>query len=204
MIKIRAGYEIIYDSPPPAPKVFMHNGHPAGAPVRADRNVNKFEPAVPSSQYVDGFGNICVRVVAPPGGFRVFADFIIADSGLPDPVVPNARQHDIAELPDDLLVYLLGSRYCDTDLMADTAWSLFKDTPPGWARVQAICDYVHDRLVFGYGYARPTRTAREGHIEGRGVCRDFAHLAITFCRCMNIPARYCTCYLGDIGVSPVG
>ena len=203
MIRIRAGYEIIYDSPRPAPKVFMLNVHPSRVPDLVTPDVMRFEPAAPSSRYVDGFGNICTRVVAPAGRFRVFTDFVVADSGLPDPVVADAKQHDIADLPDDLLVYLLGSRYCDTDLMADTAWSLFKDTSPGWARVQAICDYVHDRLVFGYGYARPTRTAREGHIEGRGVCRDFAHLAITFCRCMNIPARYCTGYLGDIDVPPV-
>lgn len=203
MIKIRAGYEIIYDSPKAAPKVFMLSVHPSRVPDLVTPDAMRFEPTAPSSQYVDGFGNICTRVIAPPGRLRVFTDFVIRDSGVPDPVVPDARQHEVAELPDELLVYLLGSRYCDTDLMADTAWSLFKDTPPGWARVQAICDYVHNRLVFGYGYARPTRTAREGHIEGRGVCRDFAHLAITFCRCMNIPARYCTGYLGDIDVPPV-
>src|ERR1051326_224981 len=196
MIKIRAGYEIIYDSPQPAPKVFMLNVHPSRVADLLTPDAMQFEPAVPSAQYLDGFGNICTRVVAPPGKFRVFADSAIRDSGLPDQVVFDAKQHEIAELPDELLVYLLGSRYCDTDLMADTAWSLFKNTPFGWARVQAICDYVHNRLVFGYGYARPTRTAREGHIEGRGVCRDFAHLAITFCRCLNIPARYCTGYLG--------
>ena len=202
-MKIRAGYEIIYDSPQQAPKVFLLNVHPSRVPDLVTPDRMQFEPPVESTRYIDSFGNICTRAVAPPGPFRVFADFTIADSGLPDPVVPDARQHEIAELPDEHLVYLLGSRYCDTDLMADTAWSLFKQTPPGWARVQAICDYVHKRLVFGYGYARPTRTAREGHIEGRGVCRDFAHLAITFCRCMNIPARYCTGYLGDIGVPPV-
>jgi transglutaminase-like putative cysteine protease len=109
----------------------------------------------------------------------------------------------VQDLPPETLIFLLGSRYCDTDLMADTAWSLFKDTPSGWARVQAICDYVHSRLTFGYGHARSTRTAREGFRERRGVCRDFAHLAITMCRCMNIPARYCTGYLGDIGVPAV-
>ncbi len=100
------------------------------------------------------------------------------------------------------MIYLLGSRYCDTDLLSDTAWQLFGGTPPGWARVQAICDHVHERLKFGYEYARPTRTAWDGFHEQLGVCRDFAHLAITLCRCMNIPARYCTGYLGDIGVPP--
>jgi transglutaminase-like putative cysteine protease len=202
-MKIRAGYDIIYDSPQPAPKVFLLSVHPSRAPDLLTPHRMQFEPAVEATSYIDGFGNICTRTVAPRGPFRVFADFTIADSGQPDPVVPDARQHEIADLPDELLVYLLGSRYCDTDLMADTAWSLFKDTPPGWARVQAICDYVHNRLDFGYSHARSTRTAREGHAEGRGVCRDFAHLAITFCRCMNIPARYCTGYLGDIGVPVV-
>jgi transglutaminase-like putative cysteine protease len=142
-------------------------------------------------------------VLAPPGLFRIRSDFTIHDSGAPDPVVPDAPQIPVQDLPAETLVFLLGSRYCDTDLMADTAWSLFKDTPLGWARVQAICDYVHSRLTFGYGHARPTRTAKEDFSEGRGVCRDFAHLAVTLCRCMNIPARYCTGYLGDIGVSAV-
>jgi transglutaminase-like putative cysteine protease len=117
--------------------------------------------------------------------------------------VPEAVQHPVQELPDEVLVYLLGSRYCDTDRLSDTAWSLFGGTPPGWARVQAICDYVHDRITFGYEHADPTRTAFGGHTDRLGVCRDFAHLAITLCRCMNIPARYCTGYLGDIGVPPM-
>src|SRR5262249_37751113 len=124
MIKIRAGYEIIYDSPHPAPKVFLLNVHPSRVPDLVSPDRMRFEPEASSSQYIDGFGNICTRVVAPAGKFRVFTDFVIADSGLPDTVVPDAGQHEIAELPDELLVYLLGSRYCDTDLMADTAWSL--------------------------------------------------------------------------------
>jgi transglutaminase-like putative cysteine protease len=202
MIKIRAGYEIIYDSPQPAPKVFMLNVHPSRVPDLVTPDAMKFEPPAPSSQYVDGFGNTCTRVIAPAGRFRVFTDFVVADSGLPDPVVPDARQHDIGELPDDLLVYLLGSRYCDTDLMADTAWSLFKDTRPGWTRVQAICDFVHRHIQFGYEFASATKTALQVFNERKGVCRDFAHLAITLCRCMNIPARYCTGYLGDIGRPP--
>src|ERR1043166_4325452 len=127
MIKIRAGYEGIYDSPHPAPKVFMLSVHPSRVADLITPDAMRFEPAVPSSQYLDGFGNICTRVIAPPGRFRVFAEFVISDSGLPDQVVPDAKQHEVAELPDELLVYLLGSRYCDTDLMADTAWSLFKD-----------------------------------------------------------------------------
>jgi transglutaminase-like putative cysteine protease len=127
-------------------------------------------------------------------------EFLIADCGLPDAVEPQASQLPIGELPDDVLVYLLGSRYCDTQKLLDLAWSLFGGTTPGWARVQAICDYVHNRISFGYQHARCDRTAAESHEERVGVCRDFAHLAVALCRCMNIPARYCTGYLGDIGV----
>jgi transglutaminase-like putative cysteine protease len=127
-------------------------------------------------------------------------DFLIADRGLPDEVAIEARQLEVGDLPDDMLVYLLGSRYCDTQKLSALAWSLFGGVTPGWQRVQAICDYAHDRICFGYEHARSDRTASEGHEERVGVCRDFAHLAVTLCRCMNIPARYCTGYLGDIGV----
>ena len=112
------------------------------------------------------------------------------------------RQHEVAELPHDALVFLLASRYCETERLMEAAWSRFGKTPPGWARVQAICDFVHSHVRFGYQHARATKTATDVIIERRGVCRDFAHLAITLCRCMNIPARYCTGYLGDIGVPP--
>ena len=128
------------------------------------------------------------------------ADFIVNDPGTPDIVAPHAEQVAVEKLPDDVLVYLLGSRYCDTDHLSNMAWSMFGSGPPGWGRVQAICDYVNQRLSFGYQHASATRTAWDGFREQRGVCRDFAHLAITLCRCMNIPARYCTGYLGDIGV----
>jgi transglutaminase-like putative cysteine protease len=146
------------------------------------------------------FGNTCTRIVAPAGRIEFRNDFVIADSGLPDAVDPNARQIEIGEIPDDVLVYLLGSRYCDTQKLSNLAWSLFGGLTPGWQRVQAICDYAHDRICFGYQHARCDRTASEGHEERVGVCRDFAHLAVTLCRCMNILARYCTGYLGDIGV----
>ena len=160
----------------------------------------KFAPDVASRDYVDMFGNTCTRIVAPPGLIEIRNDFLIADSGQPDPVAPDARQLEVSELPDALLIYLLGSRYCDTEKLSDLAWSLFSAVTPGWPRVQAICDYVHDRISFGYHHARGDRTAFEGHEERIGVCRDFAHLAVTLCRCMNVPARYCTGYLGDIGV----
>jgi transglutaminase-like putative cysteine protease len=159
-------------------------------------------PPVPITAYRDGFGNWCSRLVAPAGEMRIRTDGLVNDSGLPEPVDPNAWQHAVEDLPAETLVYLLGSRYCETDRMVEMAWDLFHRTPPGYARVQAICDYVHHHLRFGYEHARATKTALEAFNEGTGVCRDYTHLAITFCRCMNIPARYCTGYLGDIGVPP--
>jgi transglutaminase-like putative cysteine protease len=163
-------------------------------------HVIRFTPGVAFRNYSDMFGNTCTRIVAPAGLIEIRNEFLISDSGLPDEVAPDARQLDVAELPDDVLVYLLGSRYCDTQKLSDLAWSLLGNVKPGWQRVQAICDYAHQRISFGYHHARCDRTASEGHEERVGVCRDFAHLAVTLCRCMNIPARYCTGYLGDIGV----
>jgi transglutaminase-like putative cysteine protease len=130
----------------------------------------------------------------------VSADFLAHDDGEPDPIAPQAEQHALEDLPVEVLIYLLGSRYCETDRLSSTAWSLFGQVPKGWSLVKAICDYVHDRITFGYQYASPGKTAWDAHSERRGVCRDFMHLAITFCRNCNIPARYCTGYLGDIGV----
>jgi transglutaminase-like putative cysteine protease len=161
------------------------------------------EPRVPVSTYHDKFGNRISRIVAPVGQIRLSTRSVVRDSGLPDPVVPGAVQHEVQDLPEDTLVYLLGSRYCDTDHLSPIAWNLFGNAPFGWGRVQAICDFVHRHLTFGYQYARPTKTAWEAYQEGAGVCRDFAHLAIALCRCMNIPARYCTGYLGDIGIPPM-
>lgn len=156
-------------------------------------------PCVPIESYRDVFGNWCCRLTAPPGTFTMATDGIFFDSGMKDPASPAARQHVVQDLPSDTLMYLLGSRYCDTDLLSEKAWQLFEKTEAGWERVQAICDYVHRHVTFGYEHARATRTASETLAEGRGVCRDFTHLAITLCRCMNIPARYCTGYLSDIG-----
>ena len=202
-MKIRAGFEIAYESAQPTPMLLMLNVHPSRQADCLTPDEIRFDPPARSSPYTDGFGNRCLRVTAPPSRLTMATEFVIRDSGEPDPVALDAEQHAIEDLPDDSLVFLLGSRYCDTDRLSEKAWSLFGATPPGWARVQAICDYVHDRLTFGYEHASSTRTAWDGHQEGLGVCRDFAHLAITLCRCMNIPARYCTGYLGDIGVPPV-
>jgi len=201
-VEIRAGYDIAFQCLQETPMVLLLNIEPARVPNLLSAHNIEFSPNIASRDYVDAFGNTCTRIVAPPGLLEIRNDFVIADSGLPDAVVPEARQLEVGELPDDVLVYLLGSRYCDTQKLSDLAWSLFGGTAPGWQRVQAICDYAHDRISFGYHHARNDRTAWEGHEERIGVCRDFAHLAVTLCRCMNIPARYCTGYLGDIGVPP--
>jgi transglutaminase-like putative cysteine protease len=160
-------------------------------------------PAVPMSLYHDLFGNECRRLVAPVGDFTLWSDTTIRDSGMVDPVNFAAEESPIAYLPDYCLGYLMGSRYCETDKLSQVAWDLFGTTQPGWSRVQAICDYVHDHITFDYQQARSTRTAYEAFNEKIGVCRDFAHLALTFCRCMNIPARYINGHLGDIGVPVV-
>ncbi|HSN22601.1 MAG TPA: transglutaminase family protein, partial [Methylomicrobium sp.] len=160
------------------------------------------DPPVPLTAYRDNFGNWCSRIVAPKGQIKLSADALISDSGQPDVVVPQATQTPVEILPDETLMFLLGSRYCETDRLSETAWQLFDKSPTGWGRVQAICDYVNRHISFGYEHARSTKTAWETFHERTGVCRDYAHLAITFCRCMNIPARYCTGYLGDIGMPP--
>ncbi len=200
---IRIGYELHYQLPQPTPMILNLNVHYSRAAdlVRAD-NINT-EPPVNSSMYRDVTGNWCTRIVAPQGSFRIFADGLIKDGGLAEPAFPNAYEHTVESLPDEALVYLLASRYCETEHLAPAAWSLFGALIPGWTRVQAICDFVHDHIEFDYLAARPTKTAWEVFHERRGVCRDYAHLAIALCRCLNIPARYCTGYLGDIGVPPV-
>ncbi len=197
---IRVGYELIYHCPQTTPMLLVLNIHYSRASdiLVPDHIVTR--PAVPITAYRDGFGNWCSRIAAPPGDICITTDALVKDTGLHDPVRVTAHQQAVENLPSDALVYLLGSRYCETDHLSDIAWTLFGNTPPGWPRVQAICDYVHNHVKFGYEHARMTRTALETYHEGLGVCRDYTHLAIAFCRCMNIPARYCTGYLGDIGV----
>jgi transglutaminase-like putative cysteine protease len=199
-VEIRAGYDIAFQCFQETPMTLALSIEPARERDLLSDHIIRFTLNVPSRNYIDMLGNTCTRIVAPAGLIEIRNEFLISDSGLPDDVAPDARQLDVAELPDDVLVYLLGSRYCDTQKLSDLAWSLFGHVTPGWQRVQAICDYAHQRISFGYHHARCDRTAFEGHEERVGVCRDFAHLAVTLCRCMNIPARYCTGYLGDIGV----
>ncbi|MGX9981090.1 MAG: transglutaminase family protein [Methylobacterium sp.] len=197
---IRTGFSIAFDTFGPTPMNLLLNVRPELRRDLVTPEVITFDPPVAARQHVDAFGNVCTRLVAPGGRITMTADFTIADSGRPDDQAPDARQIAVQDLPDDVLTFLLGSRYCDTDKLSQTAWSLFGATPEGWARVQAIVDFAHNRLRFDYQQADATRTAFDGYTQRVGVCRDFAHLAITLCRCMNIPARYATGYLGDIGV----
>ena len=205
---IRAGFHIAFDCPAPTPMILMLSVRPerlADLATAQDIRAASAEAggAVTLRPYRDLFGNTCHRLTAPQGRIALEADFLVRDTGLPDEAAPRAIQHPVDELPDEALLYLLGSRYCETEALSDLAWAEFGGAEPGWPRVQAIVDYAHQRLKFSYADARPTRTALEAHREQIGVCRDFAHLAITLCRCMNIPARYCTGYLGDIGIEPL-
>jgi transglutaminase-like putative cysteine protease len=201
-VQIRTGFELVYRLPQPTPIILLVNIHFSRSSdvIVPDRLVT--EPAMPISGYRDGFGNWCNRGIAPKGRLRLTTDCVIRDDGRPDDVEVGAGQDSVENLPEDILVYLLGSRYCETDFLTETAWQLFSQTPPGYPRVQAICDYVHDRISFDYQNARATRSAAGAFNERTGVCRDYAHLAIAFCRCMNIPARYCTGYLSDVGTQP--
>jgi len=199
-MQIRLGYELVYDCPQPTPMLLMLNVHYTRVSDLVVPDHLEASPSIPIRGYRDGFGNWCSRIVAPPGRTRLSAKGIINDTGEPDRVAGWAQQHPVEDLPDEALVFLLGSRYCESDRLSEIAWELFGKTPLGWSRVQAICDYVHQHIIFGYEHARATRTAWEAYCDRTGVCRDFAHLAVTLCRCMNIPARYCTGYLGDIGV----
>ncbi|HEY5861526.1 MAG TPA: transglutaminase family protein [Casimicrobiaceae bacterium] len=201
-MQIRVGFEMTYDCPQPTPMIFNLNVHFSRVSDLAGRDDLLFDPPLPVAAYRDSFGNWCTRIVAPKGRTRVTADATVHDSGAPDVVVHDAQQHPVPELPEESLLFLLGSRYCETDRLSEIAWNLFGQAPTGWGRVQAICDFVHRHITFGYEHARMTRTALEAYYDKTGVCRDYTHLAVAFCRCMNIPARYCTGYLGDIGVPP--
>jgi transglutaminase-like putative cysteine protease len=201
-MKIHVGYELIYNCPQPTPMILVLNVHYSRASDIVTSDYLTTDPSVPITAYRDVFGNWCSRIVAPVGRIQLMSSAVIRDTGAPDVVAISAQQHAVEDLPEESLVYLMGSRYCETDRLADVAWQLFGQSPPGWARVQAICDYVHNHITFDYENARSTRTAWEAFHERTGVCRDFAHLAIAFCRCMNIPTRYCTGYLSDIGIPP--
>jgi len=199
-MRIRIGYQIDYQFPAPTPMITLLNVHHSRVGDLEKPDWMTTTPGVPIQSYRDTFGNWCCRLVAPAGAFGMTADTMIFDSGAPDDVDLMAVQHPVEQLPPETLIYLLPSRYCDSDALSEEAWRLFEHAPMGWGRVQAICDFVHNHIRFGYEHARVTRTASDGYRERIGVCRDFTHLAVAFCRAMNIPTRYCTGYLGDIGV----
>jgi len=201
-MRIRLGCQLTYDFPAPTPMIVILNVHYSRVGYLERPDYLLTNPVVPVQSYRDAFGNWCNRLVAPPGRFVLGTDSIIHDSGQPDEQAFDARQHKVEELPADTLQFLLGSRYCETDILSNEAWRLFGHTPEGWQRVQAICDFVHNHVTFGYEHSRATRTAAETYGEGRGVCRDYTHLAVAFCRAMNIPTRYCTGYVSDIGQPP--
>jgi transglutaminase-like putative cysteine protease len=202
MINFRVGYELIYECPQPTPMILMLNVHRSRVGDMDVLDELTTTPSVPIDLYDDGFGNRCTRIVAPVGEIRISAAGTIRDTGVPDIAAEWAEQLLVQDLPEEVLVFLLGSRYCETDRLSQVAWNLFGNGPTGWGRVQAICDFVHRHITFGYGFANPSKSAWGAYNERQGVCRDFAHLAITFCRCMNIPARYCTGYLSDVGTPP--
>ena len=197
---IQGGYDIAFHTKAPTPMLLQVHLRPELRKRLKSPEKLRFDPPVPFRTYTDSFGNICTRLITPKGLLKISNRFVIRDSGKPDVMPVKARQAAVEDLPDEVMVYLLGSRYCDTDKLATLAWKKFGKIKRGWPLLKAILDYSHKRIKFGYQHARADRTASEGHDERIGVCRDYAHLAITLCRCMNIPARYCTGYLGDIGV----
>lgn len=201
-MRIKVGCELSFDFPQPTPLIATLNVHFSRVSDLERPDHLMTSPAVSVVGYRDSFGNWCNRLIAPAGRFTLGTDGVIHDSGQPDIQQWGAIQHQVQDLPSETIQFLLGSRYCETDRLSDEAWRLFNHIPLGWARVQAVCDFVHNHITFGYAQASPTRTAADAYAERRGVCRDFAHLAIAFCRCLNIAARYCTGYVSDIGLPP--
>jgi transglutaminase-like putative cysteine protease len=201
-MRIRLGCEMAYDFPSPTPLIAMLHVHYTEATQLEHPDLLMTDPPVPAAGYRDVYGNWCTRLVAPAGPFRMKVDSVIRDDGLPDAIARDAQEHRVQDLPPEAVQFLIASRYCETELLMQDAWRLFANVPPGWGRVQAICDFVNRHVTFDYMKARPTRTAAETFREQSGVCRDFAHLAVTLCRCMNIPARYCTGYISDVGLPP--
>lgn len=197
---IRIGYELVFDVPAPTAMLLALYVHPSRQKDLQGPEQIQVEPNVHVVDYIDGFGNKMARIVAPAGQLRITAQNVIRDSGELDVVGWGAFQHDVNDLPTEVLPYLLASRYCEVDEMSEIAWNLFGNTPLGWPRVQAVLNWVHGNVTFGYQYARSTKTAVDVYNERQGVCRDFMHLSITLLRALNIPARYVTGYLGDIGV----
>ena len=200
---IKLGFDIEFELAGPTPIILMLYVHPSRQANLLDEERIIVEPDIPLHDFTDLYGNRCARIFAPAGNLRLSLETLIEDSGAPDERHPDAPQANVQDLPDDVLPFLLTSRYCEVDKLSDIAWQLFGATEPGWPRAQAICDWVHNHITFGYHFADATKSAFDCYNDGRGVCRDFSHLAIAFFRCMNIPARYATGYMGDIGVPVV-
>lgn len=206
-MEIRVGYRIEITTTQPLSCMTLLDPHPSrggdvvGAPTpRVTSLVDGTD--VPVREYTDGFGNRCRRLMVPTGGALFTNDMIVRDAGVPDQWDKDAPEVPPDDLPSEVIEYMLSSRYCEVDELSATAWSLFGNFAPGWNRVQQICNYVNAQIRFDYQFARNTRTAAQAMNERVGVCRDFTHLAIALCRAMNIPARYCNGFLGDIGVPP--
>jgi transglutaminase-like putative cysteine protease len=201
-MRIRIGFDMTYETSAPTPIICLLNVHQRQSAQLEQPDYLRTEPAVPLRTYTDGFGNLCTRLVAPQGVIRFTTDAVYHAVRAFDPVNPAAIQHEVADLPSDVITFLLPSRYCETDLLSNEAWRLFGGVAPGWARVQAICDFVHNHIRFDYQNTGPTCTAAQVYARAAGVCRDYTHLAIAFARGLNIPARYCSGYISDVGLPP--
>jgi transglutaminase-like putative cysteine protease len=199
-MRIRIGHELVFEVPQPTPMLLMLYVHPDAASALQEPERITVDPAVPLEDILDWFGNRAARIVAPAGSLRLSYDNVVEGDGRPEPTIEGLPLRPVQDLPLECWRYLLASRYCEVDRMMTVAWDLFGRTPETWERVQAVVDWVHHRLTFGYQYSRPTKTAFDVFTERQGVCRDFQHLAITLLRALNVPARYATGYLGDIGV----
>jgi transglutaminase-like putative cysteine protease len=199
---IRYGFDIGLDFVQPTTFLTMMDVHSDVRSGVVEETRLELEPTIPSERFVDDCGNVVRRLSAPAGMTSLRLQGVYRTDGRADEVDTAADAAPVSDLPPDTLPFLRPSRYCETELVSDFAWANFGAIPGGWAKVQAVCDFVNQRLRFSYPEARPTRTASDALTEGVGVCRDFTHLAVALCRCLNIPARYCNGYLGDIGVPP--
>lgn len=197
-MRIRAGFQIALRTETEMPLLCALSPHPEAARPVLGTGALHADPAVAITRYRDAFGNEISRLTAPRGALTLISDFVVEDDRTPDEVNWDAPQDPVAALPDEVLRFLIPSRYCESDSLSPDAWALFGNTPEGWARVQAICDFTHRHITFGYAFGRPTKSALDAFREGNGVCRDYAHLAVALCRAMNIPARYCSGYIPDI------
>ncbi|MEX2583285.1 MAG: transglutaminase family protein [Gemmatimonadota bacterium] len=200
-MQIHVGFEFLLESGTPTPVVSVVRPREDLSRIGEERYA--VTPDVPIHRYCDIFGNQVWRWTAPAGSMRIAYHALAEVSGVPDPRLVELPGTPVEQLPDELLQYTLPSRYCPSDRVLDDAWGLFGAAPEGWARVQAVCDWVHANVAYG-GQSGSSTTGYDTYAERAGVCRDFAHVAVMFCRALNIPARYICGYLPDIGVPPDG